>query len=151
MTSSRSEDRVKVIFKLDKDEDGYPPVEYEGLWARPLGEGLYTLDNVPFFAVGVACGDIVSVTVEKQELQFREVVRPSGHSTLRVIVHDTKDISSLVEFLEHQGCAIERSHIPGLLSVDVPPTASLSVLRKALDEGEDRERWGYEEACLAST
>jgi hypothetical protein len=53
--------------------------------------------------------------------------------------------------LEKMGCAIERSHIPGLISVDVPPAVSLAVLRPILDEGEAQERWGDEEACLAST
>jgi hypothetical protein len=78
-------------------------------------------------------------------------VRHSGHSTFRLIIHDEKDIALVKEFLEKQGCVIEHSHIPGLLSVDVPPTASLPVLRKTLDEGEAQERWGYEEACLASS
>jgi hypothetical protein len=151
MTSSSADDRVKVVVKLEKDEDDYPPADYEGLWALPVGEGLFQIDNVPFFARGLAYGDIVSATVEQQELRFQEVVRPSGHSTLRLIIYDEKDIPSVREFLEELGCAIERSHIPGLISVDVPPTVSLSVLRKTLDEGEAQERWGYEEACLAST
>ncbi|MCY1083180.1 DUF4265 domain-containing protein [Archangium lansingense] len=151
MTSSRVDDRVKVVIKLETDEDDYPPVDYEGLWALPVGEGLFQIDNVPFFAVGIAYGDIVSATAEQQELRFREVVRPSGHSTLRLIIYEEKDIPSVRALLEELGCSIERSHIPGLISVDVPPTVSLAVLRKTLDEGEAQARWGYEEACLAST
>ncbi len=150
MTDSRSDDFVKVIVKLERDEDDYPPVDYEGLWARPLGEGLFQIDNVPFFATGIAFGDVVSAVSEQQELRFREVVRPSGHSTLRLIVYDEKEVSSVQALLEKLGCVIERSHIPGLISVDVPPTVSLAVLRPLLDEGEATERWGYEEACLAS-
>ncbi len=151
MTSSRADGLVKVVVKLEKDEDDYPPVDYEGLWALPVGEGLFQIDNVPFFARGIAHGDIVSATFEQQELRFQEVVRPSGHSTLRLIIYDEKDIPSVRALLEELGCSIERSHIPGLISVDVPPTVSLAVLRKILDEGEAQERWGYEEACLAST
>lgn len=151
VTASRAEDLVKVVVKLEKDEDDYPPADYEGLWALPVGEGLFQIDNVPFLARGIALGDIVSATVEQQELRFREVVRPSGHSTLRLIIYDEKDLPSVRAQLEEMGCSIERSHIPGLISVDVPPTVSLPVLRKTLDEGEAQERWGYEEACLAST
>ncbi|MFY0572660.1 DUF4265 domain-containing protein [Archangium lansingense] len=151
MTSSRGDERVKVVVKLEKDEDDYPPMDYEGLWALPVGEGLFQIDNVPFFAMGIAYGDIVSATAEQHELRFREVVRPSGHSTLRLIIYDEKDIPSVRALLEELGCSIERSHIQGLISVDVPPTVSLAVLRKTLDEGEAQERWGYEEACLAST
>ncbi len=151
MTSSGTEGLVKVVVKLEKDEDDYPPTDYEGLWALPVEDGLFQINNIPFFAKGIACGDIVSAVPEQRELRFQKVVRPSGHSTLRLIVHDEKDLLSVREFLEGSGCAIERSHIPGLISVDVPPTVSLDVLRKTLDEGETQERWGYEEACLAST
>ena len=151
MTTSRKEDMVKVVVKLEKDEEDYPPVDYESLWALPVGEGLFQIDDVPFFARGIAYGDIASATVEQQELRFREVVRPSGHSTLRLIIYDEKDTPSVKELLNNMGCSIEQSHIPGLISVDVPPSVSLVELRKNLDEGEAQERWGYEEACLAST
>ena len=150
MSASRSDGFVKVVVKLEKDEDDYPPVDYEGLWARPLGEGLFQIDNVPFFATGIAYGDIVSAMPEQQELRFQEVVRPSGHSTLRLIIYDEKEVPSVKALLEQLGCAIEQSHIPGLISVDVPPAVSLAMVRQLLDEGEAQERWGYEEACLAS-
>lgn len=144
-------DRVKVVVKLEKDEDDYPPADYEGLWARPLGEGLFQIDNVPFFAKGIAWGDIVSASELEQELRFLAVVRPSGHSTLRLLINDEKDVPSVKALLEKLGCAIERSHIPGLISVDVPPTVPMTTLKSVLDDGEAQGRWGYEEACLAST
>jgi hypothetical protein len=99
---------------------------------------------------GIAYGDIVAASAEQQELRFREVVRPSGHSTLRLIIYDEKEVASVSALLEKMGCAIERSHIPGLISVDAPTAVSLAELRLILDEGEAQERWGYEEACLAS-
>ncbi|MBZ4415440.1 DUF4265 domain-containing protein [Myxococcus sp. RHSTA-1-4] len=150
MTTPRVDDRVKVVVKLEKDEDDYPPADYEGLWARPLGEGLFQIDNIPFFARGIACGDVISASQVEQELRFLEVVRPSGHSTLRLIIHDEQDVPSVKALLERLGCSIERSHIPGLISVDVPPAVPMATLKPILDEGEAQERWGYEEACLAS-
>jgi len=151
MSGSSADDMVKVVVKLEKDEDDYPPADYEGLWARPLSDGLFQIDNVPFFAKGIAYGDIVSASAEQKELRFREVVRPSGHHTLRLIIYDEGEVSSVIALLKNMGCAVERSHIPGLVSVDVPPDVSLAVLRPVLDEGEAQERWGYEEACLASS
>jgi hypothetical protein len=62
---------------------------------------------------------------EPRELRFREVVLPSGHSTLRLIIYDEKEVSTI--------------------------SALLAVLKPILDEGEAQERWGYEEACLPST
>lgn len=148
MSTTEGDARVKVIFELEKDEDGYPPADFEGLWARPLGGGLFQLDNVPFFAKGVACEDVVSAVDVDGELRFQKVVRPSGHATLRLIVYDEEDVSSVKALLEEHGCTIERSHVPGLISVDVPPTVSLDSLRSLLDGGEAHDRWGYEEACL---
>lgn len=37
--------RQKVIFELQPDEDGYPPVSFEGLWGTPLPNGNLTLDS----------------------------------------------------------------------------------------------------------
>jgi hypothetical protein len=150
MNTPKADDRVKVVVKLEKDEDDYPPADYEGLWARPLGEGLFQIDNVPFFARSIANGDVVSASHMEQQLRFLEVVKPSGHSTLRLIIHDEDDVPAVKALLEELGCSIERSHIPGLISVDVPPTVSMATLKPVLDEGEAQERWGYEEACLAS-
>jgi len=110
VTASRADDLVKVVVKLEKDEDDYPPADYEGLWARALGEGLFQVDNIPFFAKGIAYGDIVSAVTEPRELRFRE-----------------KEVSTVGALLEKLGCAIERSHIPGLISVDVPPAVNTGV------------------------
>lgn len=113
MGSMNTDEMVKVVFKLEKDEDDYPPADYESVWALPVGEGLFQIDNIPFFATEIALGDVRRI-------------------------------------LEERGCTSEGSHIPGLISVDVPPSVSLAELRAMLDEGEAQERWGYEEACLAS-
>ena len=50
---------VKVRFVLDREDDDWPPLATEGVWARPVGEGEFELDNVPWFARGVAFGDRV--------------------------------------------------------------------------------------------
>jgi hypothetical protein len=54
MKDTGSERHVKVLFQLEQDEDGYPPASVESLWALPKGEGLFQVDNIPFFATGVA-------------------------------------------------------------------------------------------------
>ena len=40
----------KIMFRLAKDPDGYPPDDWETLWAYEVEPGLYSIDNVPFFA-----------------------------------------------------------------------------------------------------
>lgn len=148
MTDRISERHVKIMFSLEQDEDGYPPATTESLWALDVGAGLYQIDNIPFFAVGIALNDIVSAKLEHGALQYAEVVRPSGHSTLRVIVYDVSELPTVRAFFEQMGCATELSHLPRLVAIDVPPSVALEPLRQVLSTGREQDRWDYEEACL---
>ncbi|MFC9157849.1 DUF4265 domain-containing protein [Streptomyces bauhiniae] len=59
-----SENYVKVHFRLEVDEDGWPPASVESLWAVDLGDGTVRLDNTPWFVRGVASGDIIRVDAD---------------------------------------------------------------------------------------
>ena len=146
--NSPSERHVKLLFPLEQDEDGYPPAAAETLWAVREGEGLFRLDNIPFFATGVALGDIVSGVPEASFYRFQEVIRPSGHSTLRIAVTEAADVPAVRRLFEQAGCATEQSHLPRLVAIDVPPAVPLDSLRPLLDSGREQDRWDYEEACL---
>lgn len=50
---------VNVRFLLPPEGDGCPPAESEGLWAEPLGDDLYRIDNTPWFVRDVSADDIV--------------------------------------------------------------------------------------------
>src|SRR5262245_56299849 len=62
----------------------------ESLWARPLGDDLYEIHNVPFCAYDINCRDVVRATADGPDLkpEIREVVRRSGNRTLRIIFQD---------------------------------------------------------------
>lgn len=138
----------KVMFRLQRDADGYPPDDWESLWAYEVEPGLYSIDNVPFFARGVSWGDVVSVERVADELHFKEVVRPSRHSVIRVIVYDSSKAAEMHDKLKAMKCETEQSHLPSLLTVDCPPTADLGKIRAFLEEGEADGRWTYEEASI---
>jgi hypothetical protein len=55
-----SDEYVRVLFELEKEDEDYPPVNYERLWARRLEQGLFELDNIPFFVRDISAGDVVS-------------------------------------------------------------------------------------------
>jgi hypothetical protein len=139
---------VKVVVALEKDEDDYPPADYENLWAVPVGEGLFRIDNIPFFAQSIALGDIVAASPEEGLLRFKGVVQPSGHSTVRLIIYDEPEVPKILEHFNQLGCESERSHIPGLIALDVPTSISWSVIQRELEAGHAQARWDYEEACL---
>jgi hypothetical protein len=150
MSVNGSTSHVKMLVHLEQDEDGYPPTTEESLWAIPLEEGLFQVDNTPFFAWDLALGDVVAADPKEGVWRFREVVRRSGHATLRLIIYDVAEVPSAIERFTRLGCLSERSHIPGLIALDVPPSTPWAEVKRLLVEGEANERWGYEEACLPS-
>ena len=133
---------VKVAFPLAQDEDGYPPVNWEHLWARRVGDSLFELDNTPFFARGVSYRDLVRAEEAEGMNVFRELVRPSGHSTIRVILFDQGLTGGLRRSLHDLGCASEAGHVPDLIAIDVPPTVNLTDVRKLLDDDCQNRREG---------
>ena len=149
MTEPRSGAHVRILFELEQDEDGYPPASAETLWAIEVGEGLFKIDNVPFFVLGIAVEDVVSAVPEEGVFRFKEVVQSSGHSTLRVVVYDPADVPAVHALFKEMGCSTEQSHLPRLVAIDVPPSVPLDELKRVLESGSEQERWGYEEACLA--
>jgi hypothetical protein len=148
MPVDASASHVKMLVRLEQDEDGYPPTTEESLWVIPLGQGLFQVDNTPFFAWDLALGDVVAAAPEDGLWRFRQLVRRSGHATLRLIVYDVAEVPSIIERFTRLGCLSERSHIPGLIALDVPPSTSWAEVKQLLTEGEANERWGYEEARL---
>jgi len=147
-----SKHHVKIIVPLEQDEDGYPPAGSERLWALHLGEGRYQLDNIPFFARDLALGDVVSAVpeegAEEGVLRYEQVLQSSGHSTFRILVHDESQVPEACRLLEQLGCGTERSHLPRLVAIDIPPRVPLADVREALAPGVSQGRWDYEEACL---
>ena len=75
---------AKVLFRVP-DEDGGASVET--LWATPLGNDLYKLDNSPFYAYGVSWEDTVFAPIDPQDglPAFHSIVKKSGNRTVRVI------------------------------------------------------------------
>ena len=140
--------RCKIAFRLTPDEDGYPPADWESLWAITRSDGCYEIDNIPFFARGVASGDLVSAHESLGQLVFEQVLQSGGHSTLRVIMTDLARKDEIRSRLLILGCESEGSHLPSLFSVDVPPDADYAAVSSLLAQEEDQGVLEYEEAAL---
>ena len=50
--SNEGRNHKKVLFRLEKDDDSYPPADSESLWAIEVGPNLHAIGNVPFFRCG---------------------------------------------------------------------------------------------------
>src|SRR4028119_564720 len=123
-----SDEYVRVLFKLEKDEEDHPPVDYERLWAKRLEEGLYEIDNIPFFVSDISVGDVVSTRAGEGEAVFCELVRESGNSTLRVIVFDEVRVQDVRHRLQELGCSTELN-VSKMLGVNVPAQVDIRTVR----------------------
>ena len=121
---------ARIAFELEQDEDGYPPVSVETLWATPTPEGFWRIDNIPFFVYGIAPFDIIEA--HGDPLTFERVVQRGGHATLRVMLSKSADAARLRAALNELGCASEASHLSILIAVDVPPAVQVEDVRAFL-------------------
>jgi hypothetical protein len=138
---------VKILFEYDTEQEG---CGLESMWAVPV-EGGYEIDSIPFFVKGIAAHDIVeAATDEAGMLRFKSLLRPSGHSTIRLWFSEDaeKDVQSTRDELRGLGCASELSDLPRLVAVDVPASADYATIRIYLDAKEAAGVFEYQEACL---
>lgn len=122
---------IKVLFHLDRDEDGYPPFSIEGLWCKKTSKDTYIVDNVPFYTYEISLGDEICIIEEDSEYHFQSVVKPSGNSTLRVHFNDER-IQEIRDKLFEMGCKVEISNISSFISVNVPENVSLKGVEEFL-------------------
>jgi hypothetical protein len=146
--SMTHENYRKVAFPLVQDDDGYPPDNWETLWAYETVEGLYAIDNIPIFVKGISSGDIVAVEQEGAELRFKTLVRPSANSVFRLYLSDVSDVQAARDSFRKLGCESEQSHIPKLVALEIPGSLPIGPVVALLEEGAGSGRWEYEEGVL---
>jgi hypothetical protein len=145
---------VKVRFDLDRDQDGWPPAESEGLRAVPLEGGLYRLDNTPWFVRGVASDDVIEARRDRDGvLWFVRVRERGGRIVVRVIPHADGplggDRQAVLDLFAPLGVAGEGMSSPvNMVALDNGPDAPLSSVKSLLASGEADGRWYYEEGCI---
>ena len=129
---------TKVCFRVDKYT--------ETLWAEPLGRNRYRLDNCPFFAYGVSCGDIVlaRATVKSEFPDFVRIVKKSGNRTIRIIfkpaVNKSRKSMAVLEKLVEMGCSYEGAN-PSYIVVNIPPKVDLAAVCEYVTS--TKQRWEH--------
>jgi hypothetical protein len=115
-----------------------PVIGYENIWAVPVGDGMYRLENPPFFIYDISLDDVVSAIPDEDGFpQFLTVVRRSGNRTLRArskaLVGDPARRSNIENDLKKMGCIAEE-HRERLLAINVPPDIDLVAVTSYLTE-----------------
>jgi hypothetical protein len=141
--------RKKMTFRLEPDEDGWPPVAAESVWVIARDDGRFVVDNIPWFATEATVEDVVEASMDDDgTLLYKSMVEPSGNSLLRVIYSKGLDPEQLRDGLQGLGCSTELDARHRLIAVDAPPGVKLSVVQEFLARGAREDKWDYEEALL---
>ncbi|MBB5317299.1 DUF4265 domain-containing protein [Tunturibacter empetritectus] len=139
---------VKIGFYLEQDEDGWPPVTLENLWAIDLGEGRYRIDNIPFYVRGVSDGDLIAAKPEEDgRLVFSELVEASPNSTFRLVVFDKEEAPAVRKMFRDLGCPSELVS-EGFISLHIPGTVEIKPISTLIEQGEENGQWDFEEGVL---
>lgn len=108
-------DTPEDLVKVHLDLPNHWWFKGESLWARSLGQDLYEIQNVPYCAYGLNCGDIVRATPDGPDLkpEVRAVVGRSGNRTLRMSFGDelsTGQQQPMLDALNSMGVWAERAN-----------------------------------------
>ena len=116
--------------------------------ACSLGDDLYEVRNIPFYAYGLNFLDVVRAVSSSEDLkpEIVELVRPSGHSTFRVIFMDKRSEEQRCELLRQLNSlnAYFEGATPGHYAIDVEPEADYEAVRSQLDAWEAEGILDYE-------
>lgn len=118
----------------------------ESFWAKSLGDDLYEIQNVPFCAYGLNCGDIVKAVADEPDHkpEIREVIKRSGNQTLRVSFKiESNQQGPYVEAIEAIGAWVERANST-FIAINIPPGIDLASVLEYLDEQESSDILFYE-------
>lgn len=147
---------VKIVFRLEVDEDGYPPVSAESLNARVEKDGTFVLDNTPFFATGVALGDRVAgvpIPETVDRFEFRRVVEASNSRSISIIFLSTSIKDDVSRELQQRGCYCEYGEFGNgggcqMLAVAIPADRDLEAIVCFLEQQENEGVLSFAELAL---
>ena len=111
-----------------------------------LGSDKYKLDNLPYYAYGVSCDDIVLAPFDKNEEfpTFEKVVSKSGNRTVRIIFdvpyESGNESEELINRLVAMGCNFEGANTKYIV-VNIPPSVDLNAVVDRLNFAE--VSWEY--------
>ncbi len=144
-----SDDLVKVIFELpEPDFDG---IRGEGLWASPVGENLFELQNSPWHARTVNWLDVVEAVANKENEwpKFVRVAKRSGHRTIHLYILDAGQPKKqeILDECNRLGSTYEEAD-GRLYALDFAPNVDLHPTIKYLErlKSEDVADWRVNEA-----
>ncbi|MEV8363248.1 DUF4265 domain-containing protein [Streptomyces niveus] len=146
---------MRIIYKLQQ-EDGWPPVEEERLWAVPLSDEVVRIANTPWFVRDVAVNDLVGVEKDSSGiLRPTEKLSWGGFCAIRVIPSSGSskfaNLQEILDLFAPLGVVGEGLGQFGLVALAVPPGVDTVGVKRLLSKGFEAGWWDYEEACVGGS
>ena len=134
---------IELMFKLEQDEDDWPPVGAEGLWCQPVNS-LYRVETCPLFVKGISVGDLIEAEADEDGRVFQfTVAEPSANSTVWLIFWDRSAINPTLQALRSLGCDTTgppEGTDAKICSVNVPANVDFTKVDAVLQPLEQPER-----------
>jgi hypothetical protein len=113
----------------------------EQIWARQIGENSFEICCIPFFAYGLALGDLVSTsTLKSEKYVIDKILEKSGHVTYRLLFRDLNKWDEVVQNIKDLGCSVEkRCKKSTLVSIDASTPEVATKLESYLTDLQNSE------------
>lgn len=134
--------------KIHIDLPNHWAIGGESFWATPLGNDLFRIENVPFYAYGLNFHDVVKATSKADDLipEIKELIELSGHRTFRVFFEkkiDPQRQEKILDSMKELTISYERAN--GIyFSLDMQPNGNYQAVFDRLDELEKENILGFE-------
>lgn len=141
-------DPIQVVFSVDQNEEGYPPVKEESIWCLPKAPGIFKVDNIPFYAANISLEDEVAAETKGGALRFVKLIHRSKNTTIRVFARKGSFEPIVVPSIESFGGVTERMEGSPLVAVSFPPSADLAGALEFLDRESAAGNLAFEESSV---
>lgn len=126
---------LSLVFPLEPDPDGWPPVGSESIPVERLGDDVYRVLVPPMFVGDLAIDDHIRARLgEANVVMSWQTERKSEHSTVWVLSGKCPDVRNRLSALVDLGCTLVRFPDVGLFSLDIPSARLARVSSEVLDE-----------------
>lgn len=143
---------VKVVFRLEPDGGGFPPVSFESLISTELSDGEFRLENSPFFVREISYGCVVHATplAEQGCYEFERVVALSDFTSISIILLDRAVDDVLKNLFKARDCIVEYGEFGKLrmFAVAIPSAGNYPDIRERLVSLEESGQLSFAELGL---
>jgi hypothetical protein len=136
--------------KIHIDLPNHWAIGGESLWAKPLGENQYRIENIPFYAYGLNYFDVVFAMSKSEDTipEIQTLVSRSGHKTIRLFFPDGTSDDERDRILDEIGLSYEGIN-SFHFALDIEPNRDFQKIFDHLSTLEERKVIKGFETCEA--